>query len=195
LFQEKPAVIKFANRAKLQTSPSKKTSSIFKCQVPPAKNSPKKPKLSTSSTVNCQLSTPEPKQFRVQFKCTKCQFSTYEVDKLTEHTKNVHVQFNEKMCGVHAVKPQLQIRINAQESYKKSLQKKNRNTSVQNLDVKINDDKVDENDVESDENDVESNENIENYIKNNEHIEIIDDIEDIDMDEEDEDGIVHVKFS
>ena len=193
LFQEKPAVIKFANRAKLQTSPSKKTSSIFKCQVPPAKNSPKKPKPSTSSTVNCQLSTTEPKQFRVQFKCTKCQFSTYEVDKLTKHTKNVHVQFNEKMCGIHVQRPQMKIRINAQESYRKSLKKKK--ASVQNLDDKSNDDKVDENDVESNENDVESNENIENYIRNNEHIEIIDDIEDIDMDEEDEDGIVHVKFS
>ena len=181
MFQEKPAVIKFANRAKLQTSPSKKTSSIFKCQVPPAKNSPKKPKPSTSSTVNCQLSTPEPKQFRVQFKCTntKCEFSTYEVDKLTEHTKNVHVKFNEQM----------QIKINAQESYRKSLSQQKRNASGQNLDKKSND-KVDEIDVES-------NENIENYIRNNEHIEIIDDIEDIDMDmdEEDEDGIVHVKFS
>ena len=177
LFQEKPAVIKFANRAKLQTSPSKKTSSIFKCQVPPAKNSPKKPKPSTSSTVNCQLSTPEPKQFRVQFKCTKCQFITYEVDKLTEHTKNVHVQFNE----------QTQIKINAQESYRKLNFQKKIKASVQNLDKKSND-KVDEIDVES-------NENIENYIRNNEHIEIIDDIEDIEMDEEDEDGIVHVKFS
>ena len=178
LFQEKPAVIKFANRSKLQSSPSKKTSSIFKCQVPPAKNSPKKPKPSTSSTVNCQLSTPEPKQFRVQFKCTKCEFSTYEVDKLTEHTKNVHVKVIEKM----------QIKINAQERYRQLNFQKKTNASVQNLDDKSNDDKVDENDVES-------NENIENYIKNNEHIEIIDDIEDIDMDEEDEDGIVHVKFS
>ena len=80
----------------------------------------------------------------------------------------------------------MKIRINAQETYRKSLQKKK--PSVQNLDDKINDDKVDENDVES-------NENIEKYIKNSEHIEIIDDIEDIDMDEEDEDGIVHVKFS
>ena len=134
LFQEKPAVIKFANRAKLQTSPSKKTSSIFKCQVPPAKNSPKKPKPSTSSTVNCQLSTTEPKQFRVQFKCTKCQFSTYEVEKLTEHTKNVHVQFNEKICGVHEEKPQMQIKLSAQESYRKSLKKKK--ASVQNIDDK-----------------------------------------------------------
>ena len=76
----------------------------------------------------------QPKQFRVQFKCTKCQFSTYEVEKLTEHTKNVHVQFNEKICGVHAEKPQMQIRINAQESYRKSLKKKK--ASVQNLDDK-----------------------------------------------------------
>ena len=96
----------------------------FKCQVPPAKHSPKKPKPSTSSTVKCQLSTPEPKQFRVQFKCTKCQFSTYEVDKLTEHTKNVHVQFNEKICDVHAEKSQMQIKINVQESYRKLLKKK-----------------------------------------------------------------------
>ena len=66
----------------------------------------------------------QPKQFRVQFKCTKCQFSTYEVDKLTEHTKNDHVQFNEKICGVHAEKPQVQIRSNAQESYRKLLKKK-----------------------------------------------------------------------